>query len=84
MQIKQICNNKATIVYHNKKRYLFSYDTLMLSSYYDANIADYVYIRHFKNQSLLSNTTLRHVREFMSVDHVKRDEIMKLKYKEVA
>lgn len=86
MRIEQSCNNKCVIVWHKNKVYLFSYATLIIS--YD--LIKCKMWRHFKNRSLLSNTTCRHVHEFFDcipkVLPTKNftETVMNLPYKEVA
>ena len=81
MTIDMICNNKGVIVRHGKKSFLFSYGTMILTrEYYGGACRCY---RCFRNESLLTNTTLRHIREYMCVNHVTRKQVMSLPYKEV-
>lgn len=86
MTIEMICNNKGVIVRHKTKWYLFSYGTPIMSWDYRTNKL----WRHFKNSELVSNTTSRHIHEFLDqipkyfeYKNIKQF-VMNLNYKEVA
>ena len=86
MTIEMICNNKGVIVRHKTKWYLFSYGTPIMSWDYRTNKL----WRHFKNSELVSNTTSRHIHEFLDqipkyfeYKNIKQF-VMNLPYKEVA
>lgn len=82
MTIEMICNNKGVIVRHGKKSFLFSYGTpILMREYYGGACRCR---RCFKNESLLTNTTLRHIREYLNTDHVSRKQIMLLEFREIS
>lgn len=86
MTIESICNRKGVIVWHKNKMYLFSYGTPIIS--WDGRTNKLW--RHFKNCEIVSNTTSRHIHEFL--DRIPKyfeyrnlkQFVMNLKYKEVA
>lgn len=83
LEIEQICNNKATIVYHDKQATLFSYGTRIMTR----DIQSGNYVRHVEDcaaDRILSHTTLRHIKEFASelFDKSIKKEFLRLKYEE--